>query len=250
MSTGVDYEQDVVGFAYDYALPYLAKKYTCRKGGTMQQMGTRMESSNGEIIYNFRGGATVLKGVVELVLVVALIGVALGFAFSRNEFLNPKITEEQVYRMRLQAEALAAQNAYEREKQQRELERQRALLQQELDWREQDHLRWQQFQEDAATLVVFALSVGWIAMSTGAGVFIACLGVARLKQRRQPSLSEGQSGIPFFPASDEHARDHFATANSSTRTDQGGNHREQDIVKQYDRDHLLAQLKVTPQAIG
>ncbi len=186
-----------------------------------------------------------LKGVVELVLVVALVGVVLGFALSRSELLNPKITEEQVYLKRLEAEAQADRNAYEQKKQQLELERQRALLQQELAWRDQDHQRWQQFQEDAATLIVFALSVGWIAMSTGAGVFIACLGVTRLKQQRQSSLSGSQSGIPFFSAPDEHARDHLPIVNSIARTDQGGNHREQDTVRQYDRDRLRAQLRLS-----
>lgn len=213
----------------------------------MHEMGTRAESNNGEIIYNLRGGATVLKGVVELVLVVALIGVVLGLAFGRNEFLNPRITEEQAYRMRIEAEALAAKNAYEQAKQQLELERQRNLLRQELNWREQDHQRWQQFWEDAATLILFCLSVGWVVLSMGTSVWIACMGVARLRLQRQAMLPDNQPGQPAMPG--EYARGYFPEVNSDIRTDRGNDQCGQGVVKPYDRERLRAQFSVTTTAI-
>jgi len=133
-----------------------------------------------------------LRGTAELVLVLVVIGFLLGLALSRNELLNPTLVHEQARRLAVETNSLAAKNDYERQKQQLDLEWQRARIQQELAWREQDHQRWQQFRVDAASQIVRAVVVFMMPVGIGVGVYIGCQGMVLLVRERQQKSSLGQ----------------------------------------------------------
>lgn len=127
---------------------------------------------------NYGGGGTVFKGVVEFLLVVVIIGALLGFAFSRTELLNPSFAAEQARRMSAETSALEARTAYEQQQRDAAIERQKALMQQDLVWRQ----RWAETVELAVSLIVLALAAAIAAAGFGGGAYLVCVGIVRLQK--------------------------------------------------------------------
>ncbi len=90
-----------------------------------------------------KGGGGMLRGITAFALVIIVFGTVLGVALSHNEIFNPSMSDAQAQRMNEETSALPAQNYYEQQLQQQDLEYQRALKDLDLQHRTRMAQMWE-----------------------------------------------------------------------------------------------------------
>jgi hypothetical protein len=137
----------------------------------------------------------IFKGLGMIVLMLIVTGVIIGIAFSQIELLNPNLASERARRISVETAALQARNAYEQQRQQIALERQRALAQKELEWRE----RWAETAEIAVSFLVLALTFAVAVTGLSGAAYLICLGIVRLREAAVPRQQPPSPGAKVIP---------------------------------------------------
>jgi len=143
-------------------------------------------------------GGNMFRGITGIIAIVAVITLALGFVLSWPDVLNPRLGMARADRMDAETAALLARNAYEQQLRQLELDRQRAVIEQDLKSRE----RWALILEDTVALMVLACATAVVVLAFGGAVHLASLRLERLRPASAPlqAKEEPRAAVLPFPA--------------------------------------------------
>jgi len=130
----------------------------------------------------------IFKGLTGVLVFLFAAGVLSGVMAEDSEMFSPSVGIAKANRINAETAAFVARNNYEQQGQAAGLEHQRALARQDLELR----ARKAMVLEDIGTVLGLAGALSTIVLAFGASVYVASLGVARLRQMPLRSKGPGE----------------------------------------------------------